>query len=105
VSLLAPLADYIWRSLPKWRDNLFRCMFGDDREFENEVRRIARFLWPAAQYGGAVIEDGRERDGLFESDDFVNLVECTVSRSEQKAVVDLRGRPRARRTRRRARRT
>jgi hypothetical protein len=64
-------------------------MFTDDHDFENEVRRIARLLWPSAQFGGAVIENGRERDGVFESDEFVHLIECTVSRSKQKAAEDL----------------
>src|SRR5713226_3707451 len=64
-------------------------LFEDDHDFENEVRRIARLLWPTAQYGGAAIEDNRERDGVFESDEFVHLVECTISRSKQKAEEDL----------------
>ncbi len=63
-------------------------MFTNDREFEDEVRRIARLLWPAAEYCGAAIKDGRERDGVFESDEFVNIVECTVSRLKKKAVDD-----------------
>jgi tRNA A37 threonylcarbamoyladenosine biosynthesis protein TsaE len=27
----------------------------EDDEFENEVRRIARHLWPSAQYDGAAV--------------------------------------------------
>jgi hypothetical protein len=45
-------------------------------------------LWPAAQYGGSAIEDGRERDGVFESEEFVHLIECTVSKLKQKALED-----------------
>jgi hypothetical protein len=63
-------------------------MFADELEFEDEVRRIARLLWPAAQYGGSAIEDGRERDGVFESEEFVHLIECTVSKLKQKALED-----------------
>lgn len=63
-------------------------MFAGDREFEDEVRRIARLLWPAAEYDGAAIKDGRERDGFFETDEFIQIVECTVSRSKQKALED-----------------
>jgi NACHT domain-containing protein len=63
-----------------------------DREeqslFENEVRRIARELWPDAQYDGSQISDGRERDGIFETEDCVHLVEATVSRSKEKADED-----------------
>jgi hypothetical protein len=63
-------------------------MFSTDSEFEDEVRRIARLLWPSAEFGGAAMEDGRERDGIFETDEFVELIECTVSRSKQKAEDD-----------------
>jgi len=63
-------------------------VFGDEHEFENEVRRIARLLWPTAQYGGAAMEDNKERDGVFESDEFVHLVECTISRQKYKAEQD-----------------
>ncbi len=64
-------------------------MFRTDIGFENEVRRIARLLWPGSEYDGAAIEEGRERDGIFETSDFVHLIECTVSRSKQKAIDDL----------------
>ena len=63
-------------------------MFSSDQEFENEVRRIARLLWPTAKYGGATVEDGRERDGIFEAEDFIHLVEATTSRQKQKAQDD-----------------
>lgn len=63
-------------------------MYASDKAFEDEVRRIARLLWPAGEYGGALIEDGRERDGIFETEDFVHIVECTTSRSKQKAIED-----------------
>jgi hypothetical protein len=61
-------------------------MFASDKAFEDEVRRIGRLLWPAAEHGGAAIEDGRERDGVFETEDFVHIVECTTSRGKQKAI-------------------
>lgn len=64
-------------------------MFEDGTAFENEVRRIARLLWPTAEFGGAAIEDGRERDGVFETEEFVHIVECTMSRSKRKAEEDL----------------
>ena len=56
--------------------------------FENEVRRIARELWPQAEYDGALVIDGRERDGVFETEECVHVIECTVSRSQQKAKDD-----------------
>ncbi len=63
-----------------------------DREeqklFENEARRIARQLWPTAEYDGARIVDGLERDGIFETEDCIHLLEATVSRSRDKAQED-----------------
>lgn len=57
-------------------------------DFENEVRRIARAKWPSAQYSGAEMLDGRERDGIFETDDSVHFIEATVSASADKAKDD-----------------
>lgn len=61
----------------------------DQRAFENEVRRVARELWPEAQYGGAQLFDGSERDGVFETEDCVHIMEATVSRSKEKAQHDI----------------
>jgi hypothetical protein len=63
-------------------------MMSSDQEFEDEVRRIARLLWPSAEFDGAAIEDGRERDGIFETSEFVHVIECTVSRARDKARDD-----------------
>ncbi len=63
-------------------------MFTTDSGFEDEVRRIARLLWPRAEFGGAEMQDGRERDGVFEAEEFVHVVECTVSTKKQKAIDD-----------------
>jgi type II secretory pathway predicted ATPase ExeA len=60
----------------------------DEKLFENEVRRIARELWPDAEHDGSRMIEGRERDGVFETEDCVHLVECTVSHSKQKADDD-----------------
>jgi hypothetical protein len=63
-----------------------------DREeqklFENEARRIGRQLWPAAEFDGARVIDGLERDGVFETEDCIHLLEATVSRSRDKALED-----------------
>ena len=56
--------------------------------FENEVRRIARQLWPAAQFSGAAIIEGRERDGVFETEESFHLLEATTSRAKAKAEED-----------------
>lgn len=63
-------------------------MWDTDNEFENEVRRIARLLWPSGAFGGSVILEGRERDGVFETDEAVHIVECTLSRTKLKAEED-----------------
>lgn len=63
--------------------------FQSDKEFENEVIRIARLLWSQAEFGGPTVEDARERDGVFITDDFVYLIECTTSRTKRKAEHDI----------------
>ncbi|MEN9576574.1 MAG: hypothetical protein RL514_4429, partial [Verrucomicrobiota bacterium] len=57
--------------------------------FEQEVRRIARHRWPSAEYGGSELVSGRERDGIFITEDFVHLVECTADRTKAKAEKDI----------------
>lgn len=59
----------------------------DDQAFEDEVRRIAALLYPDPQ-GGASIEQGRERDGVYVTEDTVALVEATRSTGLEKAQKD-----------------
>ena len=59
-----------------------------ETDFENEVRIIARHLWPSAAFYGSAKEGGRERDGVFITDEMVHLIECTTSRRKDKAVQD-----------------
>ena len=61
----------------------------DDRDFENEVRRVARALWPEARYSGAAMAEGRERDGIFETEECIHLLEATTSRRLEKAREDI----------------
>ena len=61
-----------------------------DLDFENEVRDIARHLWPVAAFSGSAKEGGRERDGVFITDEMVHLLECTTSRRKDKAEQDTR---------------
>ena len=65
------------------------AIFTDD-SFEDEVRRIARHLWPAAAFSGPAKEAGQERDGVFVTDEMVHLIECTISRRKDKAEKDAR---------------
>lgn len=60
----------------------------DDKAFEAEVLRIARAKWPQNAYAGSALIDGRERDGVFETDDAVHFIEATTSRSQEKARND-----------------
>lgn len=60
----------------------------DDFVFESEVSRIARAKWPQAQFGGATIIGGRERDGVYETDEVIHFVEATTSRRADKAKED-----------------
>ena len=57
--------------------------------FEDDVRRIARQLWPSAEFGGAAMVEGLERDGVFKTDDCIHLIEATVSRAMDKAAEDV----------------
>jgi hypothetical protein len=58
------------------------------RKFEDDVRHIASELWPDSRNGGAYIEDGLERDSIFVTEDVVHLIECTTSRTKDKAIKD-----------------
>lgn len=62
--------------------------YKENMDFENEVRRIARAKWPSAQYSGSAILDGRERDGVFETEELVNFIEATTSMNAGKAKDD-----------------
>lgn len=61
----------------------------DPHHFEEEVRRIARYRWPLAEFGGPEMVGGKERDGVFVTEDNVHLLECTTSRTKDKAEKDL----------------
>ena len=67
-------------------DNALRM---EHQNFENEVRRIARGLWPDAEFSGANIVEGREMDGVFETEDCIHFVEATTSRGMEKARQDV----------------
>jgi NACHT domain len=62
----------------------------ENEKFEDEARRIARQLWPAAEFAGAKKVDGRERDGVFETEECIHLLEATVSRTKAKAEEDVK---------------
>jgi hypothetical protein len=51
----------------------------DPLVFEQRVRDMARWLWPHA-VGGASMDGGFERDGVFSSEDVIHIVEATTSR-------------------------
>jgi hypothetical protein len=55
------------------------------QEFEDEVRGVARALWPSAASDGAAIVNRREVDGLFSTDEVVHMVEASMSRRVDKA--------------------
>lgn len=60
----------------------------ESEEFEDEVRRIARELWPQAAQSGSKKIGGREYDGYFETDECIHLLEATTSRKKFKAEKD-----------------
>lgn len=65
-------------------------MTDSPHDFENEVRRIARHRWPSAEYSGSSMVGGRERDGVFVTEECIHLLECTTSRQKDKALSDLK---------------
>jgi NACHT domain. len=60
----------------------------DEDEFEEEVRTIARALWPSARSDGMLNIDKVEHDAIFFDHDVVHCVESTVSRRLDKATHD-----------------
>lgn len=58
-------------------------------QFEADVRRIAAELFPAAMHGGASIVAGRERDGVYETEECVHIVEATMNMTKDKAEYDV----------------
>jgi AraC-like DNA-binding protein len=62
--------------------------WASDKAFESEVLRIARAKWPMSAMSGSTMIDGREHDGVFESDETVNFIEATTSRQLEKARQD-----------------
>ena len=61
----------------------------DPHEFEDDVRRTARALWPRPGNGGAEIVDGRERDCIFDLEDITHYIEATTSRTLEKVKKDV----------------
>ncbi|WP_292029528.1 NACHT domain-containing protein [Brevundimonas sp. UBA2416] len=60
----------------------------EQAHFEDEVRQIARLLWSEAALGGSQVLEGRERDGVFETRDAINVIEATVSSKRDKTSQD-----------------
>lgn len=56
-------------------------------QFEMEVRRIARSLWPDSS-GGSTKINGRERDGVFITEEIIHYLEATISRKVDKVKED-----------------
>lgn len=61
----------------------------ENEYFENEVQRVARALWPVAEFSGSKKVDRYEIDGVFETEDCIHVIEATTSRRVQKAKEDI----------------
>jgi hypothetical protein len=57
--------------------------------FEQQVKNVASRLWPEAIGGGSEVIEGKERDGVYITDDAVQLIECTISKTKEKAEKDI----------------
>ena len=62
----------------------------EGREFEKQVRAVARAIWRAPGEGAPITIDGRERDCIFFGEDLIHYIECTIARSPQKVRDDAR---------------
>ena len=62
----------------------------EDKQFERDVRRVAELLWPGARIAGSIMIDGREHDGVYETEECVHLIECTTTLAKKKALDDSR---------------
>jgi|SRR6266568_3016060 len=60
----------------------------EQAEFEEEVRTVARALWPSASFGGVQNIRNVEYDAVFPAFDTIHCVEATVSRRTDKAKHD-----------------
>lgn len=60
----------------------------EETQFENDVRRLARALYPQSQGGDPEHMLGRERDSIFVTHDTVIVIEATVSRRADKIKDD-----------------
>ena len=78
------------RTIERWGSQSVDDATREENEhFEDEVRRVARALWPSAGLAGATKVDGHETDGVFLTDDCIHIVEATTSRRKEKAKSDL----------------
>jgi hypothetical protein len=57
--------------------------------FEDDVRRVARALWPSTAFDGSTIFADRKRDGVFYGEFQINCIECTTDVTHKKAQIDL----------------
>jgi len=62
----------------------------EQRVFEDQVRDLARNIWPEDEYAGAAILDGKERDGVFHTEDCIHILEATSSRQRDSARANAR---------------
>ena len=63
--------------------------YAEEHAFEEEVRRIAKAMWPLYLQSGAMNLSGLECDGYYETEDCIHLLECTCSRLMYKAEKDV----------------
>ncbi|WP_095589217.1 NACHT domain-containing protein [Actibacterium ureilyticum] len=57
--------------------------FSDNYEFEAFVRKVAVECWGASGYSGAIVVDGKERDGILENDHHIYCLEITTSKNSK----------------------
>lgn len=62
----------------------------EGKAFEKQVLAVARSLWPTSSIASSITLEGRERDGVFITEECVHLLEITTERSLSKAREDMK---------------
>jgi hypothetical protein len=62
--------------------------FTSDANFESEVRRVARLIWPHGKFDRSPLVEGYERDAIVQTPDIITVIEATTSRRKEKISDD-----------------
>lgn len=61
----------------------------EGRLHEERLKRLCELLWRNCENGGSYLINGKERDGIYVTEDVIHCIETTISRSDDKATHDI----------------